>query len=93
MSMAFFRFFLRNVDWLLRLINDPAKRDFQKVYVFYFIALMISYSVLQRTNGGTPIHLVCRLGALEILQCLYEHDPAAFSFPLVDKEAMTPLHR
>ena len=47
----------------------------------------------QRLDGGTPIHLACRLGALEILQSLYEHDPAAFQYALVDKEAMTPLHR
>ncbi|CAH3142085.1 unnamed protein product [Porites lobata] len=52
-----------------------------------------SVAAVKRINGGTPIHLACRLGALEILQCLYEHDPAAFRFPLVDKEAMTPLHR
>ena len=44
-------------------------------------------------DGGTPIHLACRLGASEILQCLYEHEPAAFQYALVDKEAMTPLHR
>lgn len=47
----------------------------------------------KRLDGGTPIHLACRLGAPEILQCLYEHDPAAFQHSLVDKEVMTPLHR
>ena len=47
----------------------------------------------QRLDGGTPIHLACRLGTPEILQCLYEHDPAAFQHALVDKEVMTPLHR
>ena len=48
---------------------------------------------LKRLDGGTPVHLACRLGAPEILQCLYEHDPAAFQHALVDKEFMTPLHR
>ena len=47
----------------------------------------------QRLDGGTPIHLACRLGTPEILQCLYEHDPVAFQHALVDKEVMTPLHR
>lgn len=47
----------------------------------------------KRLDGGTPIHLACRLGAPEILQCLYEHDPTAFQHSLVDKEVMTPLHR
>jgi len=52
-----------------------------------------SVTAVKRLDGGTPIHLACRLGALEILQCLYEHEPGAFQYPLVDKEAMTPLHR
>ncbi|XP_078360427.1 transient receptor potential cation channel subfamily A member 1-like isoform X2 [Oculina patagonica] len=52
-----------------------------------------SVTAVKRLDGGTPIHLACRLGAPEILQCLYEHDPAAFQHALVDKEVMTPLHR
>ncbi|XP_067037370.1 transient receptor potential cation channel subfamily A member 1-like isoform X2 [Acropora muricata] len=52
-----------------------------------------SVTAVKRRDGGTSIHLACRLGALEILKCLYEHEPAAFQRTLVDKEDMTPLHR
>lgn len=66
-------------------------------FVEYVFGQQIFFSTLyfsnQRLDGGTPIHLACRLGAPEILQCLYEHDPAAFQHALVDKEVMTPLHR
>jgi len=53
----------------------------------------VSIDVFQRVDGGTPIHLACRLGALEILTCLYEHDKDVFTDKLVDREGMTPLHR
>lgn len=59
--------------------------------LLYFTSLVLIE--LKRRDGGTPIHLACRLGALEILKCLYEHEPAAFQRTLVDKEDMTPLHR
>lgn len=52
-----------------------------------------SITAVKRRDGRTAIHLACRLGALEILQCLYEHDPAPFQYALLDKEDMTPLHR
>lgn len=52
-----------------------------------------SVTAVKRLNGGTPIHFACRLGAPVILQCLYEHEPAAFQHALLDKEFMTPLHR
>ncbi|XP_031550786.1 transient receptor potential cation channel subfamily A member 1-like, partial [Actinia tenebrosa] len=52
-----------------------------------------SLTAIRRVDGGTPIHLACRLGALDIIKCLYEHDMTVFTHTLLDKEGMTALHR
>ncbi|XP_032228539.1 transient receptor potential cation channel subfamily A member 1 isoform X2 [Nematostella vectensis] len=52
-----------------------------------------SLTAIRRVDGGSPIHLACRLGALDIVQCLHQHDPSTFISILLDREGMTPLHR
>ncbi|KAK3728572.1 hypothetical protein QZH41_011655 [Actinostola sp. cb2023] len=79
-------------------IRSDSKKQLDILYSVDFegstlLHLSIDSGVLKRVDGGTSIHLACRLGALEIMKCLYEHDKTMFTDKLVDREGMTPLHR